>query len=343
MRFLISKNILGTNKDIIIDRDTFTTTLNNGSEWSVDGCSTLKSLDVVSIINNRTVPEISSDVHRNAYSQLGVDKINWVYALGIENFKYFIDKVSEYAEKEIKFIEENEYYSNEFIEGRSVLFELEDYRIDDNVLNSHIKNADIRNLKLLNGFKIKEKIKYSQISSITGRLSISSGPNILHLKREHRDIFKSKYGQDGAIVQIDFKSLEPRILSLIMRDNVPFDLYTEASSIFSEKINRDIIKRATLAIIYGMSKSNLKNILRVNNSEEIYDHIVDYFGIKNLQKVLLNSIEDSGIIENFYGRKIYVSKENSHLFVNYFTQSTGVDVSLLGFRKIIDEIKNKNL
>jgi len=343
VEFVISKNILGTKKDFIIQDDTFTVTSEYTDEWAVDGCSTLKSLDVVSIINKRSAPVITSEIHANAYSQLGVNKINWVHALGLNHFKRFVDTAREYAEKEQSFIKENNYYSDEFLTGRSVLFDLEDYSIDTLALRNHIKNTDVRNLKLLNEFRRQEKIKYTQTASVTGRLSVKSGPNILHLKREHRDILKSKHGSDGAIIQLDFKSLEPRILALVKQDNVPDDLYTDISDMCNNSIDRELAKKATLAIIYGMSRGNLNNLIRVNNSDEIFNHISDYFGIRNLHDALVNSIDDNGVIQNLYGRNIYTSANNDHLFVNYFTQSTGVDVSLLGFRQIIDNIKKEEL
>lgn len=343
MEFVISKNILGTKKDIIVQEDAFTVTTEHTNGWAVDGCSTLKSLDMVSIMNNRKAPEITSETHANAYAQLGVDKINWVHALGIENFKRFVAETREYAEKEQKFIKENSYYSDELMTGRSVLFDLEEYTIDTLALKNHIKNSDVRNLKLLNEFRRQEKINYTQTASITGRLSVKSGPNILHLKREHRDILQSKYGSDGAVIQIDFKSLEPRILALVKQDDVPDDLYTDIASMCNNSIDRELAKKATLAIIYGMSRNNLNNLLRVGNSDEIFNHISEYFGIRQLRDALINSIDENGVIQNLYGRNIYTSADNDHLFVNYFTQSTGVDVSLLGFRQIIDSIKKEEL
>jgi DNA polymerase I-like protein with 3'-5' exonuclease and polymerase domains len=298
---------------------------------------------VVSIINNRRPPTITSELHEKAFEQLGVTNINWPLTLGIERFKEFIDQSRKYVSFEENFIIENEYYSGTFIDGRSVLFSLEDYLVDTIVLKRHLKNTDVRNLKLLNEFRRQEKIKYTQTASVTGRLSVASGPNILHLKREHRDILTSRHGTDGAIIQLDFKSLEPRILALIRQDDVPDDLYTDISTMCNNNIDRELAKKATLAIIYGMSRNNLGNLLRVGNANEIFNHISDYFGIRHLHDALLNSIDNSGLIQNFYGRNIYVDKESEHLLVNYFTQSTGVDVSLLGFRQIIDSIKKEEL
>jgi hypothetical protein len=345
VEFIISKNVLGTLRDFIVVGDTFKSSAEQINYWSVDNCSTRKSLDVVSIINGHSVPTIVNELHEKAYTYLGITNPNWPLSLGKDRFKRYIEKVKKYAEKELKFIEKNPYYSEEFLTGRSVLFDLHDYSIDRLNLKRHLETTDVRNMKLLNEFRRQEKVIYSQTASVTGRLSVKSGPNILHLKREHRDILQSSFGQDGAILQIDFKSLEPRILALVKTDNVPDDLYTDISNMCENKIDRELAKKATLAIIYGMSRNNLSNLLRTGNSDEIFNHISEYFGIRHLHDALLNSIDDdsSPHIQNFYGRNIYVDKSNDHLLVNYFTQSTGVDVSLLGFRQIIDDIKKEEL
>jgi len=343
VEFTITKNVLGTKKDFVIDEESFTVTTEKSDNWSIDNCNSLKSLDVVSILNNRRAPTITSDIHEKAYRQLGIDNINWVLSLGIEHFKDYVDATRSYAQKELEFITKNPYYSEEFITGRSVLFDLEDYTTDTFALKRHLRNTDVRNLKLLNEFRRQEKIKYTQTASITGRLSVESGPNILHLKREHRDVLTSKHGTDGAVIQLDFKSLEPRILALVKQDDVPVDLYTDISKMCNNSIDRELAKKATLAIIYGMSRNNLRNLLRVENTDKIFDHISEYFGIRHLHDALSNSIVGEDKIQNLYGRNIYVDRENDHLFVNYFTQSTGVDVSLLGFRQIIDNIKKEEL
>ena len=51
---------------------------------------------------------------------------------------------------------------------------------------------------------------YSLIKTITGRLVVESGPNILTLKKSSRKILKSRF-KNGFIVQADISTLEPRI------------------------------------------------------------------------------------------------------------------------------------
>jgi len=57
-----------------------------------------------------------------------------------------------------------------------------------------------------------QKPVYSRISTATGRLKVESGPNILNLKKQHRDMIVSRWGSDGAIIGLDYQALEPSLL-----------------------------------------------------------------------------------------------------------------------------------
>ena len=137
--------------------------------------------------------------------------------------------------------------------------------------------------------------------------------------------------------------MEPRILALLQKDDVPDDIYSDIVKFIGKDINRDLVKKATLATIYGMSRYNLATMLKVKDTKEIVEKINEYFGIPLFQKSLIIDLADNNKIQNFYGRNIFVEQDNEHLLINYFTQSTGVDVSLIGFNKIIDDIKKEEL
>ena len=64
------------------------------------------------------------------------------------------------------------------------------------------------------------------ITSITGRMTITSGPNILTLKRGHRKILRSRY-PGGKIVEIDIRAAEPRVVLALVGKKVEGDVYTE--------------------------------------------------------------------------------------------------------------------
>ena len=345
MKFLIHNSALGSKNHFVInDNEFITQNHNNENLWSIDKYDeSVKSLTLISALNSHNQPQISAKVQQKPFDILGVKSPNWILSLGKQNFKDYVAKIKKYVENELVFISSNPYYSTTFIEGRQSLFKLSQYNICMETLACHKKTTDIRNLKLLQSFANNQKVKYSQSSSVTGRLSVRSGPNILHLKREHRDILTSRHGADGAILQVDFKSLEPRILALLQKDDVPDDIYSDIVKFIGKDINRDLVKKATLATIYGMSRYNLATMLKVKDTKEIVEKINEYFGIPLFQKSLIIDLADNNKIQNFYGRNIFVEQGNEHLLINYFTQSTGVDVSLVGFNQIIDNIKKEEL
>ncbi len=345
MKFLINKSVLGTENNFIISDDEFIVQNHNKDNiWTIDkNEESIKSITLISSLNLLKIPQIYTSTHQRQFEILGVKNPNWVLSLGKQNFKNYISKIKKYVSNEFSEINSNAYYSTTFIEGRQTLFKLSEPNICMETLARHKKAADVRNLKLLQSFADCKKTKYSQSSSVTGRLSVMSGPNILHLKREHRDILVSRYGKEGAIIQLDFKSLEPRILALLQKDNVPNDIYSDIVSFIGKNIDRDLVKKATLATIYGMSRYNLATMLNIKDTKEIIEKINEYFGISLFQKSLIIDLAKNKKIQNFYGRNIFVEQGNEHLLVNYFTQSTGVDVSLVGFNQIIDNIKKQDL
>ena len=130
---------------------------------------------------------------------------------------------------------------------------------------------------------------------------------------------------------------------MLQKDNVPNDIYSDIVSFIGKNIDRDLVKKATLATIYGMSRYNLATMLNIKDTKEIIEKINEYFGISLFQKSLIIDLAKNKKIQNFYGRNIFVEQGNEQLLVNYFTQSTGVDVSLVGFNQIIDNIKKQCL
>ncbi len=81
------------------------------------------------------------------------------------------------------------------------------YRVDR---SRNGKSYDISRFMPTDNTGMAPKTDYSMSGSITGRLTVSRGPNILTLKKSYRKILKSRF-KDGSIVQADISSLEPRI------------------------------------------------------------------------------------------------------------------------------------
>ena len=62
--------------------------------------------------------------------------------------------------------------------------------------------------------------RYSRASSATGRLVVEHGPNILNLKKQHRNMIVSRWGAHGAIIGLDYQALEPSMLVCLNKSSL---------------------------------------------------------------------------------------------------------------------------
>mgnify|MGYP003649538274 CR=1 FL=1 len=233
------------------------------------------------------------------------------------------------------------YYIDTLSANREVLDRLQSPLVDIPMLKSIIaKSSQSKSYDLVRFLpkgkdNLAPKTKYSMGGSITGRLTVSSGPNILTLKRSHRAIMKSRF-DGGNIVQADISSLEPRIALSVAGKQPPDDIYSHVcEKLFGGKLSRSQAKQSILTCIYGGSSWTLGKVLSSDaNPEKILKDVKKYFEIENLNKNLETEVLDKGFITNLYGRRI-MSGES---LVNHFLQSTGVDVSLSVFRSLLSSL-----
>ena len=89
--------------------------------------------------------------------------------------------------------------------------------------------------------------------------------------------------------------------------------------------------------MFGISAARLSETTDLSDSKssDILKEVRKYFKIASLGKSLRKEIQESGYIENIYGRKIVPSSRQSHVLINNKVQSSGVDVSLLGFSDLL--------
>jgi hypothetical protein len=132
---------------------------------------------------------------------------------------------------------------------------------------------------------------YDKLRTRTGRLVISDGPNILILKRTHRDVIESAYRDDGSIVYVDFSSLEPRVamFETDKANDVPADIYTWASkNYFGSRYDRAVVKQTILSEMNGGSRSVLAQKLQMRGQAvaELVANIREMLGLESLSKRL---------------------------------------------------------
>lgn len=177
---------------------------------------------------------------------------------------------------------------------------------------------------------------YSHRTS-TGRLTVVDGPRILTLHKQHRKVLGSRYN-GGRMMQIDFVSLEPRVLRLIHAGTAPDDLYSDMLGSVSGDFTRRQAKLATLKSLYGAGSASVGEELGAE-AHVLTRHVTAYFGLAE-HRDRLNPAR--GPIRNFWGRPLPEATD-PRIAVSHFAQSTAVDVALMGFGSLYRSITEMDL
>lgn len=177
-------------------------------------------------------------------------------------------------------------------------------------------------------------------ATATGRLTVREGPRILTLQKDHRRILASRF-DGGRVTQIDFVSLEPRVLRLLANGSAPVDIYSDVAERLGGAANRRQVKLATLKMLYGSSRAGITEELGSINTRVI-KQIEDYFGLSGLRGRLSSELAREGAIRSHWGRPLPEATEQ-HLLISHFTQSTAVDVALGGFGDLLESIEAEDL
>lgn len=193
---------------------------------------------------------------------------------------------------------------------------------------------NLKHFKPVRGFS--KLSKYDLVSNVSGRMTIKKGPNILVLPKRCRTIFESSF-KNGRLLSLDFVNLEPRIALKLTGKNPPLDIYEEAKSQLDFQIDRSVIKRAIITMLYGGSHESFKNISS-NKAVEIFESMRKYFDMDKLRDIS-SKVDELGIRRNFYGRPIWnLDETKSNIIINNYIQSTAVDVALKYFSGLVKKI-----
>ena len=345
MDVYISKNILGTDFHLGWDGENFIKkSVLSREDWVFDNDKSVKSLRPLCDLKSVEI-NFPDSVHKNLWSQIpGVSfsEIKWFFSLTSKNFKQSVKKALEQLWELLQSVE-GTYYISDFYVTRKLLLSLSAAKIDTVEYNNIINNKNI-NRSNLNSFQPDRrgyaKIPvYSQIKTVTGRLVVEDGPNILTLKKEYRKILRSRY-KNGSIIQIDFVSLEPRVLLTFLEKDARSDIYEQIShEVFEGKVDRASAKILTLGVVYGLSPNSLADRLNINSvsAKRLNKKIRNYFKLDDLTHLLVNTAE-SGKIKNMYGREINVAGDAGYVLVNRFVQSSAADAALLSFALLIEKL-----
>lgn len=296
--------------------------------WRITGdMSAQKNLDVLFALTGKSIFNIPAK-YKQAYAFKNRMSIPWRYVMTASDFKKFVNDSLQIIVDAFDTLPFS--YHATWIKGEELLQNLQPASIDLFKYAQYANRADYSGPIIT--FKPPcARPVYDRLSSRTGRMSIKAGPNILTLNKENRNIITSSF-KGGQIFYVDFISLEPRLVMLESCSETPDDIYNEFQNEYS--LNRDIAKNLVVATIYGAAKTTQASIAgKTHDITHLTNKIESLFHVKQLRDKLANKHTGTHIINRF-GRPVVSPKDNPSLFVNTYAQSTGVDVSLLGFHKI---------
>lgn len=284
------------------------------------------------------------------YEEKVIHNIPWHHIMPFDIYKEELKKYTGFFKQHLSNIKPD--YVDNVYKQQNILFDsLKPAKINtEKFLENLEKNFGdgdaIKTFVPENGYT--SKIYYDRLNTITGRLTVYKGPNILTLKREYRHMLESRFGDKGKIYYLDYSSLEPRLLlSTTNKKDIPQDIYQHVINeldINDKNITREAIKQVILTKIYGGSddliKHNLKSSSNIRHPEDIIKLVTIYFNIEDLKKKLSEEYysNNGSHIMNAYDKPVLCPDTQPYKLINYYIQSTGVDVAMLGFTNIINKI-----
>jgi hypothetical protein len=299
-------------------------------KWSLN--DTHNSLRHISLATDAKIQSSPQSSHASAWELIGTNP-PWAQALPPHIFKKWLQRFSNNL-LSLRDQWADSYYGHEYQVQQRLLQRLQQPFVDDHVIKQ-IEDERVHSFLSIDGYR-PQKSTYDVWSSVTGRMSIIDGPNILTLDKQYRKIFKSRY-EGGTILQIDFTSLEPCTCLAMQGKKFIGDAYAWASEQIEVDVPRDVLKIAIMSALYGMTPSNFsKKFSEIPHANDLLFQVRDAFGVDNMQKKLREQFDSIGHITNHYGRIIKCEKKSP--FVSYSVQSTAVDVVCQGFTHLLDDL-----
>lgn len=230
------------------------------------------------------------------------------------------------------------YITGMFAHTRRQLADLQRARVDPSAWNEATHETDSPALHSLepDSDGLVGQVVYDQLGTITGRLTVSSGPHILTLRRDLRRVLRpTKRGR--RLLMIDFVSHEPRVALCLKGETPPLDIYGWFREEHLPSASRDDAKGAIISTLYGMSPGTLSDKLGVTLTEakSLNEIVRVTFGLDKLEKDLIRAHNTGGEILSAFGRRIKPSSSAPGVLVNSFIQSTSYDIAMAGFRRIL--------
>lgn len=335
---IASRKLLGSPKNLIYDDNQVRWSDEPIDSWSMgDGSSAWDITHLFETLGKQP-PDLIPEEYTRSMDGLARGQVPWPLVIPPAVLKEHIGKIDDSLDEALGELGD---YSRTLVRSRRVLAALQPCRIDLAALRVEQGRAMTG---VLDSFEPGPDSTcpppvYSHATA-TGRLTVKSGPRILTLQKEHRRILASRF-DGGRVMQVDFVSLEPRVLRLIADGSAPTDIYSDVAERLGGAANRRQVKLATLKLLYGSGRAGIVEDVG-SISPKVIRTIEDYFGLPGLRSRLQAELGRVGMIRNLWGRPLPEATE-THLLVSHFTQSTAVDVALGGFGDLLDRIVEEDL
>lgn len=351
MQFIVHRSLFNTSAHYLYDVPTktgrFVTDI-PADAWIIGDDHELRSIDMFAQVIHEKFTAVPA-LQQKIFEALGVNAgVPWQLTMPSEQFRQHLKMVLDHAQGILNSRYRN-YYETIFITSRSFLRTLEGTCVDSKCLRKYLgteKNHSIISALttcLPDADGKTRPIVYDLTSSKTGRFKVRSGPRVLTLKREYRDIFTSEW-PDGRIVPLDYKSLEARIaLAIGGQHDIAADPYQKIAD--KAKVERNTAKIAMLSIMFGSSTQRIVKTASLTQLEAalLVAYIKDVIRYDDIVADLQAEYAEGGVIHNFYGRPLLPGTDAGHVLYNNYIQSTGVDVASIGFSNMVQHIEQKGL
>ena len=353
MLICVSSKILGTKKNLVYSNSEYR--WENSvppTAWVYGDRSRVKSLDVLLDFLNIEKPVIGCNTHARSLRLLtgeNIPEIPWHAVLPQKRFQDSLTSLISVLEEALTCFLSDQYNGN-FILQREFLLGLSRASIDGNKLTSYIgseKNQTV--ISTLRTFMPHNDgysglCTYNQSATVTGRLTVASGPQVLILPKKYRDIMSSRY-PCGKVFQVDFVSLEPRVARLSSGNISDDDVYMQLShELFNSGLTREQCKIAVLCSLYGASKHKLSKMLGPSHDASyVISRIKKFFGVQDILKNIKPQLKQGACFRNYFGRIVQPDRSDDNALVNYYIQSSAVDAATLGFISLKKKINKLSL
>lgn len=343
MRVCILRTYLGSDRHLLLD-----TARPERAEWTRGvpddawalGASVSNHPRDLRVLAQYARREIDWDIparFRRADEEASVDVSRFIQTVPREALTAHVRSVAASAES-LDELARDSYINGQFAETRRQLGDVRAARVDPDAWRDAMSAESIPALGSFEpgGDGLADPVVYDQLGTLTGRLTVQEGPQILTLRRDLRRVIRpTRRGR--RLLMIDFVSHEPRVALSLAGGDPPLDIY---GWFLEERLpgrTRDAAKSAIISTLYGMSPGTLADRLECTllEARAIIEAVRVTFGLDKLEKELARSHASRSVIHSAFGRVISPSSSSPGVLINSYIQSTAYDVAMAGFREIL--------